>query len=111
MNNINKRAAMDFSRSLEFLFGGGTPTREALLKALEHPAETIILLSDGAPNLYSHDRRDEIHRIVQEVTDLNRGRREIHSVAIGDYVGDELLVTFLTELAIKNKGNFVGVAR
>ena len=111
MNVTNKRAAMDFSRSLEHRFGGSTPTREALIKALEHPAETIILLSDGAPDLYSYDRLDEIRRIVQEVTDLNRGRKEMHSVAIGDYVGDELLVTFLTELAIKNKGNFVGVAR
>lgn len=88
------------------LFGGKTPTLEALGEVLEYDPEAIILMSDGAPT--SVPTPDEI---VDMVTRENRNGAEIHSVAIGEYTEDVNLIAFLRDLASKNNGSFVGVHR
>jgi hypothetical protein len=99
------RGAVAFARRLPGDFGGGTPTQNALVRALNIRPGAIILISDGQPD----DGRPG--DIVQNITRRNRGRSEIHTVAIGDYTSDPALTMFLQELANNNRGDFVGRAR
>jgi uncharacterized coiled-coil protein SlyX len=102
-SNLNQAAS--FTRSLASNFGGSTPTHGALLRALQYPADAIILMSDGAPDGNPAD-------IIEDVTRLNaRLRKEIHTVALGDYTSDRDLVLFLQGLARRNGGDFVGMSR
>ena len=80
---------------------GGTPTREALLAALELEPEEIILLSDGAPS-------EPWRSVVSEVTRKNINRIPIHAVAVGDYVTQRDFIDFLVELTSLNGGELVG---
>ncbi|MBT8058617.1 MAG: hypothetical protein HKP16_01820 [Xanthomonadales bacterium] len=99
------QAARDFTRSLARRFAGSTPTHYALLSAMQYPADSIILMSDGEPD-------NAPGYIIQDVAGLNRfENKEIHTVAIGDYTQNRGLVTFLQTLARQNGGDFVGVSR
>ncbi len=86
-------------------FGGGTPTQSAMLRTLNLKPEAIILISDGQPD------DGNPRGIVRNITTRNRGKSEIHTVAIGDYTKDKNLTLFLQEMARLNKGDFVGRAR
>lgn len=99
------RGAKNFIAGLPRKFGGGTPTQNAMIRALNLRPETIILISDGQPDDGSPAD------IVQNVTARNRGRAEIHTVAIGDYTKDKSLTLFLQAMAARNRGDFVGRAR
>lgn len=101
----NLDSARNFVRSLARQFAGSTPTHYAVLSALQYPADTIILLSDGEPD-------NNPGFIIQDITSLNRfENKEIHTVAIGDYTQNRGLVMFLQTLARQNGGDFVGVSR
>lgn len=108
---LTRADAATLSRARAFVdglprrFGGGTPTQNAMLRTLNLRPEAIILLSDGAPDDGSPGE------IVRNVTNRNRGRAEIHTVAIGDYTSDKKLTVFLQELANRNRGDFVGRSR
>lgn len=80
---------------------GGTPTREALLAAIDLNPEEIILLSDGAPS-------EPWRGVVREVTRYNVNRIPIHAVAVGDYVTQRNFIDFLVELTTLNGGELVG---
>lgn len=97
--------ALSFVRRLPRSFGGGTPTQNALVRALNLRPGAIILLSDGQPD------DGQPGDIVRNITRRNRGRTEIHTVAIGDYTSDPALTLFLQELSNNNRGDFVGRAR
>jgi len=97
--------ARSFVSGLSRRFGGGTPTQAAMVRALNMRPEAVILISDGAPD----DGRPG--EIIANVSNRNRGRAEIHTVAIGDYTQDKALTIFLQELANRNRGDFVGRAR
>jgi len=97
--------ARTFVRGMSADFGGGTPTQSALVRALNLKPQAIILLSDGSPDDGSPQN------IITNVTRRNRGRAEIHTVAIGDYTSDKRLTLFLQGLANNNRGDFVGRAR
>ena len=99
------RGAKRFISGLPSKFGGGTPTQSAMLKTLNLSPEAIILISDGAPDDGSP------RSIVSNVSKRNRGKTEIHTVAIGDYTKDKRLTLFLQEMARNNRGDFVGRAR
>jgi len=101
----NLQAGREYASSLSQRFAGSTPTHQALLAALQFPAEAIILLSDGEPD-------SSPNSIIRDITSLNRyDRKEIHTVAIGDYTENRALVLFLQTLARQNNGDFVGVSR
>lgn len=101
----NLEAAQAFTRSLARRFSGSTPTHYALLAALQYPADAIILMSDGEPD-------NSPGFIIQDIATLNRyEKKEIHTVAIGDYTQNRGLVMFLQTLARQNEGDFVGVSR
>ena len=102
----NKSAAQRVLISWINMFGGKTPTLEALGATLKYDPEAIILMSDGAPT--SRPTPDEI---VDMVTHANANSAEIHSVAIGEYTEDVSLIAFLRDLASRNNGSFVGVHR
>ena len=97
--------AKDFVSGMTRRFGGGTPTQVALVRALNLRPEAVILMSDGAPD------DGQPGSIIANITNRNRGRAEIHTVAIGDYTQDRRLTLFLQELARRNRGDFVGKAR
>jgi Mg-chelatase subunit ChlD len=99
------RGALAFVNRLPSDFGGGTPTQNALVRALNVQPGAIILISDGQPD------DGQPGDIVTNITRRNRGRTEIHTVAIGDYTSDAQLTLFLQELANRNRGAFVGRAR
>ena len=97
--------AQSFVTGMPRRFGGGTPTQNAMVRALNLKPEAVILISDGAPDDGSPGS------IITNITNRNRGRAEIHTVAIGDYTQDKRLTLFLQELANRNRGDFVGRAR
>jgi hypothetical protein len=101
----NLDSARDFTRSLARRFSGSTPTHYAILSAMQYPANAIILMSDGEPD-------NAPGFIIQDIATLNRyEKKEIHTVAIGDYTQNRGLVMFLQTLARENGGDFVGVSR
>jgi len=101
----NLQAARDFTHSLARRFSGSTPTHFAVLSALQYPADAVILMSDGEPD-------NSPGFILQDIAGLNRfEKKEIHTVAIGDYTQNRGLVMFLQSLAKQNGGDFVGVSR
>lgn len=97
--------AQNYVAGLSRRFGGGTPTQNAMVRALNLKPQAIILISDGAPD------DGQPTAIVRNITNRNRGRAEIHTVAIGDYTKDKNLTLFLQEMANRNRGDFVGRAR
>jgi len=99
----SKDDARRFIRQIPRVLNGSTPTKTALLRALQYKPEAIILISDGAPT------DDEADDIVERITELNRKRVEINTVAVGKYLEHDQLVRFLNELAKNNGGQFVGV--
>ncbi len=104
-NAANISQARNFVSGLSRKFGGGTPTQAAMVRALNLRPESVILLSDGAPDDGSPGE------IIANITNRNRGRAEIHTVAIGNYTKNKALTIFLQELANRNNGDFVGRAR
>ena len=101
----NLETARAFTESLARRFSGSTPTHYALMSAMQFPAKSIILMSDGEPD-------NSPPFIIQDIASLNRfENKEIHTVAIGDYTQNRALVMFLQELANQNGGDFVGVSR
>ena len=104
-DSITLQQAKGFVTGMGRRFGGGTPTQVALVRALNLRPEAIILMSDGAPD------DGQPGSIIANITNRNRGRTEIHTVAIGNYTQDRRLTLFLQELARRNRGDFVGKAR
>ena len=101
----NLELAKSFTQSLVRKFVGSTPTHFALQAALEYPASSVILMSDGEPN-------SPPGFIIENVTQLNQFRQtEIHTVAIGQYTHNRNLVLFMQTLARLNGGDFVGVSK
>lgn len=81
-----------------------TPTMNALEEALHYPSDAIILISDGDPTDATPNE------VVEKITRLNVGKKEIHSIAIGNYLQKKKLSNFLIDLSSKNGGGFIGVA-
>ena len=106
MSNQNKNIAMSFVRQMMRQVDGGTPTMAGLLEALKYNVDAIILLSDGAPTVPNRDWKN----VISTVTRQNRGKKEIHTVAVGNFYERPTFVRFLSQLARANKGRFTGVA-
>ena len=100
----NKKEAKAFMRRLTGEFGGGTPTFLALREALAYDAEAVILVTDGAPSF------TEPGEIVDRITAMNGGKKEIYSIAVGEYRANPILVEFLEALSRKNGGSFLGIS-
>lgn len=103
----NKKNLAGFLDGLTQSFDGGTPTEAALQEALEYDAEAIILLTDGQPS--NGGSLADMDGIVNRITAQNKDM-EIHTVAIGEYYKEKKFVTFLSNLANRNNGEFIGIA-
>ena len=105
-SKANKQKINRFSQGLASRFKNGTPTKQALIKALSYPVDAVILLSDGEPNAQEGSHQS----IINDITRINNGRKEIHTVALGEYGTKLELTRFLAGLSRNNKGDFVAVA-
>ncbi len=108
----------------QFRAEGHTNLRKALEQALAYPnVDTIILFSDGEPNLFGDDPTQPMKDSNQQwikgqpaIDDLNRRLRGggnpqkvvINTVGMGNYL-NQTYGTFLQSLARDNRGRFVGL--
>jgi cell division protein FtsB len=104
LKGSGRKEAKAFMRRLTREFGAGTPTFLALKEALRYDAEAVILVTDGAPSF------TQPGEIVQEVTVLNHGDKQIFSIAVGEYRAQPILVEFLEALSRQNGGSFLGIS-
>lgn len=118
MTAANKAAARQFIDQAMGKLAGTTPTEEALEQALESSAECIFLLTDGAPTSSAFPEpastaayRQYLQQIADKVTQRNGGKKEIHCIAIGDYDSVPDLVDFLSMIAKRNQGQFLGQSK
>ena len=114
IRETDKESKMD---ALEFIYSlrpqGGTPTREALGFALENyeTITDIVLLTDGAPTLHNSNKQDSIQDILSEVKGRNDSQVQINCIGVGkNFLNDKQSnqYKFLSQLALDNKGFFVG---
>lgn len=102
--------ALAFLSGLSSRFAGPSPTLHALERALASEAEAIVLFSDGLPNPRYNDGL-KAGAIVRRVAGVNRGRKEIHAVTIGDYFKYRNTVEFMEALARENGGGFMALSQ
>ena len=111
--NINvagtQAEAKRFAERLTGQFGGSASMLDAFQTLLNGPGEAIFLVSDGLPNPAANNGlRPE--RLARELTRMNAGRKEIHTVVVGNYFDYDGTVEFMEELARSNGGEFMALA-
>ena len=107
----NKMEAFYFIYALQPF--GGTPTRDALVFALEnyHTITDIVLLSDGAPTFHNSNKKDDIEDIIKQIKEENSREVQINCIGVGkEFIQDKSSdrYVFLSRLAEQGKGFFVG---
>ena len=111
--NINaagtQAQAKSFAQGLTRQFGGSASMLDAFRALLNGPGDAIFLVSDGLPNPAANNglRPD---RLAREITRLNGGRKEIHTVVVGNYFDYNGTVEFMEDLARDNGGEFMALA-
>ena len=110
MNRKNQTEALRFVNGLATQFEGASSLRSAIDLAFEHPAEAIILFSDGLPNPDFNNGLPP-RALVQDISLANTRQKEIHAVTIGDYFKYKGTVEFMEGLARANSGNFLALAQ
>ncbi len=104
-----RRDAIRFASSLTNSFGGSASMLDAFKDMLNGPGEAIFLVSDGLPNPKANNGFGP-GRLVQEITQLNNGRKEIHTVVVGNYFDYNGTVEFMESLSGRNNGQFMALA-
>lgn len=102
-------SAVNFSEGLTGQFGGSASMLDAFKKMLNGPGEAIFLVSDGLPNPRANSGLSP-RRLAREITRLNNGRKEIHTVVVGNYFDYEGTVEFMETLSGSNNGQFMALA-
>ena len=113
LRNINlpgiQSDAKQFSQRLTTQFGGSASMLDAFNTLLSGPGNAIFLVSDGLPNPAANNGLSP-NRLVRELTRLNNGRKQIHTVVVGNYFDYDGTVEFMERLAAANKGGFMALA-
>jgi len=104
-----KTAAIDFAKGLTRQFGGSASMLNAFDQMLNEPGQAIFLVSDGLPNPSANDGLRG-SSLVREISRRNNGRKEIHSVVVGNYFDYRGTVDFMEDLAARNNGQFMALA-
>lgn len=104
-NAQNRIAANDFMRRIGSQFGGAASTFQALQKALAMPVDAIFLISDGFVVPAANDGLGS-DALVARITQANGGRKQIHTVTVGEYFRYRGTVDFMQALARANDGGF-----
>jgi len=101
--------ANDFAKRLTGKFGGSASMLNAFEKTLNGPGEAIFLVSDGLPNPRVNDGLSP-GALARRITQMNAGRKEIHSVVVGNYFDYRGTVEFMENLSTANNGQFMALA-
>ncbi len=113
LRNINapgtRAEAKRFTQRLTTQFGGSASMLDAFRSMLSGPGEAVFLVSDGLPNPRANDGLSP-NRLASEITRINGGRKEIHTVVVGNYFDYEGTVEFMERLAGANGGQFMALA-
>lgn len=104
-----KTSAIDYARGLTRQFGGSASMLDAFDEMLAGPGQAIFLVSDGLPNPRANDGLSP-NQLIREITRRNNGRKEIHSVVVGNYFDYRGTVEFMENLAARNNGQFMALA-
>ncbi len=104
-----KSTANNFARNLARKFGGSASMLDMFRKELAGSGQAIFLVSDGLPNPRANNGLSP-ERLVGEITRMNGGRKEIHTVVVGNYFDYDGTVEFMEKLARQNSGQFMALA-
>ena len=101
--------AIRFSEGLTTRFGGSASMIDVFETLLAGPSEAIFLVSDGLPNPRANNGLQP-NQLIREITRRNGGRKEIHTVVVGNYFDYDGTVEFMERLAEQNGGQFLALA-
>ncbi len=101
--------AESFADGLTRKFGGSASMLDAFGKLLNGPGQAIFLVSDGLPNPRANNGLSP-SRLVREITRMNAGRKQIHTVVVGNYFDYDGTIDFMERLARANGGQFMALA-
>lgn len=109
INSGSQSAASDFTKGLTTKFGGSASMLDAFRAMLAGPGEAIFLVSDGLPNPRANDGLRP-NALANRITQMNAGRKEIHTVVVGNYFDYSGTVEFMETLSRSNNGQFMALA-
>lgn len=109
INGSTRAQAINFSEGLTKRFGGSASMLSAFQAMINGPGEAIFLVSDGLPNPRANDGLNP-SQLVRRITQINAGRKEIHTVVVGNYFDYTGTVEFMERLAEENGGQFLALA-
>lgn len=109
INSSSRSSAESFSKGLTRKFGGSASMLDAFQTMINGPGEAIFLVSDGLPNPRANDGLSP-SALARRITALNAGRKEIHTVVVGNYFDYQGTVEFMETLAQSNNGQFMALA-
>jgi len=109
INETNRQSAISFSKQLTTRFGGSASMLDAFEKLLAGPGEAIFLVSDGLPNPRANNGLSP-NQLVRRLTQMNGGRKEIHTVVVGNYFDYRGTIEFMETLSEANNGQFMALA-
>ena len=109
INSSSRSSAESFSQGLTRKFGGSASMLNAFQNILNGPGEAIFLVSDGLPNPRANDGLSPT-ALARRITGMNAGRKEIHTVVVGNYFDYQGTVEFMETLAQSNNGQFMALA-
>jgi len=109
INSTSQAEANSFAKRLTGKFGGSASMLNAFEKMLNGPGEAIFLVSDGLPNPRVNNGLSP-NALARRITQMNAGRKEIHTVVVGNYFDYEGTVEFMENLSSANEGQFMALA-
>jgi len=109
INSSTQREAVSFSEGLSGRFGGSSSMLSAFETMLSGPGEAIFLVSDGLPNPRANEGLSPM-ALARRITQINGGRKEIHTVVVGNYFDYDGTVEFMERLSSANNGEFMALA-
>jgi hypothetical protein len=113
LRNINasgtQAQAKRFAQQLTGQFGGSASMLDAFREMLAGPGQAIFLVSDGLPNPRANGGLSP-NALAQQIARMNEGRKEIHTVVVGNYFDYNGTVEFMENLASRNGGQFMALA-
>lgn len=105
----NRQQALNFSENLTRNFGGSASMLNAFEILLSGPGKAIFLVSDGLPNPRANQGLSP-NQLAQRITQMNGGRKEIHTVVVGNYFDYRGTIDFMERLSQANNGQFMALA-
>ena len=109
VNNGAQDGAMTFAKDLTGQFGGSASMLHAFRAMLDGPGDAIFLVSDGLPNPRANDGLSP-QNLARRISQINAGRKEIHTVVVGNYFDYQGTVEFMETLSARNQGQFMALA-